>query len=85
MKGFPMRYALLAVLPLCACVMEPPAVSGFNGNSVAIQSPGLTASNPGPEETALANETCAAVGKRARLASNRMVSDTRTEHLFLCV
>lgn len=82
-----MRYALIALLLLSACITpEPPAVSGFNGSSVSVQRAGLApASGPGPEEIAVADETCGAVGKRARLASNRMVTEYRTEHLFLCL
>lgn len=80
-------FPALACLGLVAgCVTTEPVVSGFNGSSVSIQRPGLApASGPGPEEIALAQETCRAIGKNARHASNRMVSEYTTEHLFLCL
>ena len=83
---FTMRFiALACLLPLCACVIPEPVVSGFNGDSVSIQGPGLSMSPPGAEDTALANATCADAGKRARYASTRMVGEARVEYLFLCV
>lgn len=79
------RLTIACLLPLCACVVPEPVVSGFNGNSVSIQGPGLTPSAPGPDDTALAQSTCANTGKRAEYASARMVGDARVEWLYLCV
>jgi hypothetical protein len=77
--------ALVCLLPLAACVIPEPVVSGFNGDSVSIQGPGLSMSPPGEGDIALANATCADAGKRARYASTRMVADARVEYLFLCI
>lgn len=79
-------FILTAFVAVSACVLPPSVVSSFNGDSVTVQRPGLApASGPGPEEIALANKTCATAGKTARIASNRMVSESQTEHLFLCL
>jgi hypothetical protein len=74
--------ALLA-LPLAACVggMDP-VVSGYNGNTVTLQVPGLSIPpSAAPDEQALAASTC---GGTAAYASSRMVSDSRVEMLFIC-
>jgi hypothetical protein len=83
LKELPMRFVFLAaILPLAGCVIPPSVVSGYNGSSVTIQRPGLPpASGPGQEEIDLAKKTC---GGNATIASNRMVADSRTEHLFIC-
>lgn len=82
-----MRLAALAcLLPLCACVSAGPVISGYNGDSVSIQAPGLEPkSPPSADEVALAAETCGANGKQARYASKRFVADATVEYLFLCV
>lgn len=76
-------FAAMAALGfLGACVDTSPVVSAYNGDSVTIQRPGLPpASGPGPEEIALAADTC---GGTAKLASNRMYDEYTTEHLFIC-
>jgi hypothetical protein len=78
-----MRFVfLVAMLPLAGCVIPPSVVSGYNGSSVTIQRPGVPpASGPFQEEIDLAKQTC---GGNATIASNRMVSEFITEHLFIC-
>lgn len=57
--------ALALVLSGCVPGGYAPVVSGFNGSSVAIQSPGLTAGQgPGEEDTAEAKHICSKVGKK---------------------
>ena len=78
-----MRYAVLSGVLLSACVAVPASVvSGYNGDTVTIQGPGLSAtSGYAPDELALAKATC---GGKATYMSSRMVSDTWVEELFLC-
>lgn len=73
---------LAAASALAGCVTTDPVVSAYNGSSVSIQGPGLPpASGPAPDAIALAKETC---GGNATPASNRMVGEYTTEHLFIC-
>jgi hypothetical protein len=78
-----MRYALLSVVLLSACVAMPePVVSAYNGSTVSIQGPGLAPpSAPGADDIALASATC---GGKATYASGRMVGDAWVERLFIC-
>jgi len=78
-----MRAHVPLFLLVVGCVeIPPPVVSHYNGNTVSIQGPGLAPSSPpGPEDIALATETC---GKPARYASGRMVGEARVELLFIC-
>lgn len=77
---------LATLLTACISLDDGPVVTDYTGSTVRIQRPGLPpASGPGPEEIAEANRVCAIDGRRAEIASNRMVADTTTEHLFLCV
>jgi len=63
-----------------------PVVSAYNGDSVSIQEPGLSATTPpGVDTDALANSVCGERGARARFASGRMVSDATVEYLYLCI
>lgn len=80
-----MRLALLLFLPLCACVTTEPLVAGYNGDSVAIQRPSFDTAAVTPEDTALAQSTCAIKGRSAQYASTCMVAQYQMEHLFLCV
>lgn len=74
------------LLTLAACG-EPPMVTGFNGDSVTIQS--QTAAN-NADVTAEAERICATVGSRAEYASSRQVHAPQYmvptyNHLFLCL
>lgn len=79
-----MRYALLSVVLLSACVAGgmDPVVSAYNGSTVSLQVPGLSIPPKAfPDEQAVAEQTC---GGKASYASSRMVSDSRVEMLFIC-
>lgn len=75
--------ALLILTALAGCVGSmAPVVSGFNGSSVNVQEPGLSASSPPSAEAAQsATATC---GGKASYASARMVTDSTVEYLFIC-
>lgn len=71
----------LGALALSACA--PTAVTGFNGNSIRIQS---QSSVPTPEVVAEAQRICATEGLNAEYASTRTNDYNRvSNHLFLCL
>ncbi len=76
------QFVLLAAI-LSGCVGSmAPVVIAYNGTSVCVQEPGLSATSPPSAEAAQsASATC---GKKANYASARMVTDSTVEYLFIC-
>lgn len=84
------KLILTAFIPLtltgCVESLSTPVVADYNGASVKIQEPGLSATTP-PSDGAVAeaNRICATNGKSAEYASGMMATDYRVNYLFLCV
>ena len=80
-----LRYALLALLPLCACVdaASAPMVSDFNGNTVKViyHRYALGANYQASPVYATAAQTC---GTDAVYQGVRVISEYQGEHIFLC-
>lgn len=76
---------VVAALSLTACA--PIAATGFNGDSVTIQSPNSTVNN---DVTREASRICGTVNKRAEFASSTQAYAPQYmsgawNHLFLCL
>ncbi|MBB4207248.1 hypothetical protein [Roseinatronobacter bogoriensis] len=76
---------ILAALAITACA--PIAATGFNGDSVTIQSPSGTVDN---DVTREASRICGTVNKRAEFASSTQAYAPQYmsgawNHLFLCL
>lgn len=75
------RFVCISLMALSACA--PTVVTGFNGNSIRIQS---QASRPTPEVVAEAQRVCATEGLYAEYASTQTNDYTWvSNHLFLCL
>ena len=79
--------SLLAASMLTACAPPTATVSGFNGDSVAIQQAQLVADEETARSMAMAEASriCGRVGRRAEYASTRILPNYIQEHLFLCL
>lgn len=75
----------VAFVGLSGCLQDVPVVSGYNGDSVNIQSTAVIRTPPTDEENQKAATVCAQGGKKAQYASTRMVAEYTQEHLFLCL
>ena len=80
------KTAAVLLAALAGCAMQP-AVSGFNGDSVTVQSNGNWSD---PAVSGQAERICRSVGKYWDYASTRVVyapqnALTTYEHLFLCL
>lgn len=86
--GLIMKYALLcAALLTSACVLPPPVVADYNGDSVKVVTIAFDSTEPTPEAAAEATRICKAGGKsRAEYASTRVSTNTaEATHLYLCL
>lgn len=88
-----MRFRLLtalAILPLSACVLPPPAISDFNGDSVKLawmdirSMTGPTKDGYKAQLDAEAARVCAMRKRKAEFASVRTLPSYQAEYLYLC-
>ncbi|UWS06756.1 hypothetical protein [Phaeobacter inhibens] len=80
--GLSVAGAALSALPAYA---NGPPITQFNGYSVTIEAGKAAGLDPINAVKAKAEDTCASVGKSARLEDKRQIRPLRFQYFFVCI